>query len=214
MGESKRFFVTGIDTDIGKTLVSAILVEALEADYWKPVQAGDLERTDSMRVKRWARSCRVVHPEGLQLKLAASPHLAAEKQNLIISKGDLKIPQTSHHLVVEGAGGVLVPLNDTDYLLDLIDPASFEVILVTQSYLGSLNHTFLSIESLQQRGYNVRYLVFNRREDPQLSQFIAKKTQIPILFSIPEINPISAQDVTHFAKLLRGPLLASAAELN
>ena len=149
----RKIFVTGIGTDVGKTVVSAILTEALEADYWKPVQAGDLDQSDSIKVKDLISNEKtIIHPEGIKLNSPMSPHAAADIDNVEIDLKEFNLPKTHNNLIIEGAGGLMVPLNDNDLIVDLIEQLEAEVVLVSQNYLGSINHTILSIEVLKNRG--------------------------------------------------------------
>ena len=115
---NKSFFVTGIGTEIGKTVISALLVQALKADYWKPVQAGDLDFGDADKVKSWTdQTGNIFHPGSYLLNTPMSPHAAAERDGLVISMNEMKLPETTNHLIVEGAGGLMVPLNDGDCII-------------------------------------------------------------------------------------------------
>lgn len=155
-----RYFVTGIDTNIGKTVVSAILVKALNASYWKPIQSGDLEHTDSMKVKEYSEaSTNQIIPDRYRLTTPASPHLAAEIENIEISLNDFDIPNIPGNLIVEGAGGLFVPLNYENTILDLIQKLSLPVILVSKNYLGSINHTLLSIHALKNRNIPIKGII-------------------------------------------------------
>lgn len=117
----KRLFVTGIGTGIGKTVASAILVEALKADYWKPIQAGDLHQTDTMKVKSLITNNRsVFYPESFMLSKPMSPHAAAAYDNIKIKESDIIPPQHTNTLIIEGAGGLMVPLNKNLLMIDLI----------------------------------------------------------------------------------------------
>jgi len=128
----KRLFVTGISTEIGKTMTSAILVEALEADYWKPIQAGELDNSDSHKVKSLISNTKtVIHKNSYELKHPMSPHAAAAKEGVTIDRFHIETPETDNHLVIEGAGGLLVPLNDEDTMLDIIMP-DYKVIVVSR----------------------------------------------------------------------------------
>ena len=119
----KTYFITGIGTDVGKTIVSAICVEALEADYWKPVQAGDLDHDDTCKVKKLVSNSKsVFHPNRYALKTPMSPHAAAAIDGIEIDLKAIKVPKTNNHLVIEGAGGLLVPLNDTVTVMDMMHP--------------------------------------------------------------------------------------------
>ena len=152
-----KLFVTGIGTDVGKTVISAVLTEKLGADYWKPVQAGDLDNSDTIKVKELvSNSQSVFHDESFRLNHPMSPHAAAQREGVEINLDDFKIPETANNLVIEGAGGLMVPLNDRDCLIDLIETLGAEVVLVSRNYLGSINHTLLSIEALKSRGIPVR----------------------------------------------------------
>ncbi|MFH0867509.1 MAG: dethiobiotin synthase, partial [Bacteroidota bacterium] len=133
----KNYFVTGIGTDVGKTIVSAILCEALQADYWKPVQCGSLDHTDSDVVRNLLSNNKSnIHPEIYRLKTAASPYHAATLENVYIDPGKIILPKTNNDLIIEGAGGLMVPLNDNYLMIDLIKKLNAEVILVSQNYLG------------------------------------------------------------------------------
>ncbi|UOQ70068.1 dethiobiotin synthase [Hymenobacter cellulosilyticus] len=178
----QRLFVTGIGTDVGKTLAAAILTEALQADYWKPVQAGFEPTTDTATVRSLvsnARSC--FHPEAYRLQLPASPHMAAAAEQITIQAEAFQLPATDNHLVVEGAGGLLVPLAPGLLLADLIQPLGLEVVVVSRNYLGSINHTLLTLEALERRGLRVRGLIFNGEPNPATEDFITQHTGVPIM---------------------------------
>ena len=169
------FFVTGISTEVGKTITSAILVEALGADYWKPVQAGDLQASDSHRLATLIDTDRsLIHPNSYALKTPMSPHAAAALDGLQIDLDRIVPPKTDGHLVIEGAGGLMVPLNDTDTIFDLIRP-DYKVVLVSRHYLGSINHTLLSVEKLRQKGISPG-IVFSGDPHPSTEEIILKKT--------------------------------------
>ncbi|NND89015.1 MAG: dethiobiotin synthase, partial [Flavobacteriaceae bacterium] len=140
------YFITGISTEVGKTIASAIITEALKADYWKPVQAGELDHSDTMKVKRFVSNEKTVfHPSAFDLKTPMSPHAAADIDGQSISAKEIKRPSTKNNLVIEGAGGLLVPLNSTETIADLIKPSD-KIIVISRHYLGSINHTLLTIE--------------------------------------------------------------------
>lgn len=158
----RKLFITGIGTDVGKTLVSAIFVEALKADYWKPVQCGSLDNTDTSFVRNLVTSKQsVFHSEAYLLKEPISPHAAAALEDVEISISSMKIPSTENLLVIEGAGGLMVPLNSVNHVIDLISEFNAEVILVVKHYLGSINHTLLSIDALKYRNIPIAGIVFN-----------------------------------------------------
>src|SRR5690606_18999923 len=141
----KKIFVTGISTEVGKTIASAIIVEALQADYWKPVQAGDLENSDTHKVKLLiSNPTSVFHQNSFALQTPMSPHAAAKIDNVTISLSKIKKPNTKNDLVIEGAGGLLVPINEKETILDIIK-SDYKVIVVSRHYLGSINHTLLTV---------------------------------------------------------------------
>jgi dethiobiotin synthetase len=176
----KKYFITGISTEVGKTIASAIITEALEADYWKPIQSGDLHFSDTDKVKAMiSNSKSVFHENSYALETPMSPHAAAEIDGVHIDVSQIKEPKTKNHLVIEGAGGLLVPLNDQDTILDLIQP-EYKVIVVSRHYLGSINHTLLTVNLLKEKGFDVSIL-FSGDEHPTTESIIEKMTQVPIL---------------------------------
>ncbi|TGE29261.1 dethiobiotin synthase [Hymenobacter metallicola] len=196
----ERLFVTGIGTDVGKTLVAAILTEALQADYWKPVQAGLEPTTDTATVRQLVGNTRSrFHPEAYRLALPASPHKAAAAEQITIEASAFRLPATDNHLVVEGAGGLLVPLAPGLLVADLIQQLQLEVIVVSRHYLGSINHTLLTLEALQQRGLPVRGLVFNGDPNPATEDFITQHTGVPVLPRLRPETEVSAATVTGYA---------------
>lgn len=143
----KTIFIAGNGTDIGKTIISAIITEHLEADYWNPVQSGERENTDTMKVIRMVSNSKTVfHTERFKLIQPLSPHASAEIDGIQIQLEDFKLPITSNHLVIEGAGGLMVPLNNKILIADLITHFASSVILVSRNYLGSINHTLLTVQ--------------------------------------------------------------------
>ena len=151
----KPIFITGIDTGIGKTVISAILTERLKADYWKPVQSGDLDHSDTTTVESLVSNpLSKFHPEAYRLTQPYSPHKSADIDGIRIDLNNINLPPTQNQLIIEGAGGLMVPLNDKDLMVDLIRKLDAEVVLVIKHYLGSINHTLLSLSLL--RAYNIR----------------------------------------------------------
>lgn len=198
----KKYFITGIGTDVGKTLVSTILVEALKADYWKPVQCGNLQFTDSDQVNEMISNARsFVHPEAYRYKTAASPHYAAAVEKSTIEINKFILPETSNHLIIEGAGGLMVPLNDHLLVIDLIEHLHAELILVSQNYLGSINHTLLSIEAVQKRNIKVKGIIFNGKPVVSTEEFIFKYTGIPILGYVPHLSVIDKNTIAQHSKV-------------
>ncbi|MCI9844408.1 dethiobiotin synthase [Flavobacterium pectinovorum] len=202
-----KLFITGISTDVGKTIASSIIVEALEADYWKPIQAGDLDNSDTHKVKsRISNSKSKFHSNSYQLNTPASPHLAAEIDEISIDLKEIREPKTENHLVIEGAGGIFVPLNERDTIVDLIQP-DYKIIVVSRHYLGSINHTLLTIEAIQNRGFQVHGIIFSGSENKSTESLILNKTGIKHIGRIDE-EPYFDQDVIReYADLFRENLL-------
>jgi dethiobiotin synthetase len=178
--KQKKYFITGISTEVGKTIVAAILTEALEADYWKPVQAGELDNSDTHTIKRLiSNSTSIFHPNSYALETPMSPHAAAEIDGATIDLKTIKEPKTKNNLVIEGAGGLLVPLNNTETILDLIQQ-EYNVIVVSRHYLGSINHTLLTVKILQEKGFKVS-IIFSGNEHKSTEEIIKKMTNAPVI---------------------------------
>jgi dethiobiotin synthetase len=160
-------FITGIGTGVGKTIVSAIVTEALHADYWKPVQAGFAEGTDKTVVRDLlSNHTSRVHEEVYKLKLAASPHIAAREENIEIDLEKIyrdysQLLISNDDVVIEGAGGIMVPLNEREFVIDLIKILDAKVILVSRNYLGSINHSLLTAEICKAKSIDVIGWIFN-----------------------------------------------------
>jgi dethiobiotin synthetase len=168
------YFITGIGTDVGKTIAAAIVTEALEADYWKPVQAGDLENSDTHKVRSLISNKKTVfHKNAFALNTPMSPHAAAEIDGVKLDIKEIKRPEQDNHLVIEGAGGLLVPINDRQTILDLIAPMD-RIIIVSRHYLGSINHTLLTLEMLKSRGLNCFGIIFNGERNTSTEDVILK----------------------------------------
>ena len=196
-----RYFVTAIGTDSGKTLVSAIVCEALRADYWKPIQAGLPRDTDTVK-SLVSNEKTQFHPEAYLLNTPASPHAAAKADGVEISMTKIKLPQTNNCLIIEGAGGLLVPLNDYDFVSDLIIEFKAEVILVANLYLGSINHTLLSAEYLKAHKVPVAGIIFNGSSNRESEQIIMAKTGWPVLLHIHQEEKIDKETVKKYAAQL------------
>ena len=195
-----RLFVTGIGTEVGKTVIAAILTEALEADYWKPVQAGDLDYSDTHKVSDLVSHDKsVFHPETHALHHPMSPHAAAERDGVEISLDDFQLPQTENNLIVEGAGGLMVPLNSKDCIIDLIEKFDIEVVLVSRNYLGSINHTLLSVEALQNRSIKIRGIIFNDKENKDTESAILKMTGLKCLGRVEFEENLSSESISRLA---------------
>jgi dethiobiotin synthetase len=192
-----KLFITGIGTDVGKTVASAIVTEALEADYWKPIQAGDLNNSDSHKVKAQISNAKsVFHTNAYALNTPASPHYAAAVDNITIDLKQIKEPKTTNHLVIEGAGGVFAPLNETDCVIDLIQK-EYKVIVVSRHYLGSINHTLLTFEALKSRGIAIAGIIFSGDENQATESIILTKTRAKMIGRI-ENEPYFDQNVTRY----------------
>jgi len=203
-----RIFITGIGTGIGKTIVSAIVTEALQADYWKPIQAGLQEDTDSQTMSRFiTNSVTKIHPEAFRLNMPASPHAAAKAENKEIRIKDIRIPATASNLVIEGAGGLMVPLNDKELMIDFIKETNAPVILVVKHYLGSINHTLLSVEALKQRKINVAGIIYNGEPNASSEEAIEAFTQSKILGRIEQEAVFSQDVILKYAQKIKSSLL-------
>ncbi|MBL4604620.1 MAG: dethiobiotin synthase [Flavobacteriaceae bacterium] len=190
---SKKYFITGISTEVGKTIVSAIITEALEADYWKPIQAGDLESSDTHKVERLVSNSKsIFHPNSYALQTPMSPHASAEIDGVQIDIQKIKAPKTKNHLVIEGAGGLLVPLNNKETILDIIQ-SNYKVIVVSRHYLGSINHTLLTVQLLKEKGFDVS-IIFSGDEHATTESVIEKMTHVPVIGRI-ENEPYFDQNV-------------------
>jgi dethiobiotin synthase len=182
-------FVTGTDTGIGKTVVSAWLALHARADYWKPVQSGvDADGTDSELVFRWSGAR--IHAETLRLSEPLSPHLAAQRDGVRIQLQDFSLPSAGR-LVVEGAGGVLVPLNDHDTMIDLMRHLALPVLLVARSGLGTINHTCLSVGALRARGVPVAGVVMVGDPNPENRFAITHYARVPVLAELPRLAQVT-----------------------
>lgn len=201
----QRIFVTGISTEVGKTMASSIITEALEADYWKPVQAGELENTDSHKVASLISNSKTkIHESTYKLTSPMSPHAAAEIDGVRIDRNHIHEPETENHLVIEGAGGLLVPLNEDDTILDIIMP-NYKVIVVSRHYLGSINHSLLTIFWLKQRGYEV-FVLFSGHPNPHTENIILHKTGVPLIGRIDEEPVFDKKVIKEYANKFKNIL--------
>lgn len=201
----KPIFITGTGTDVGKTLVAAIVTEALQADYWKPVQAGYAEGTDSLWIEKIISNKKtIVHPELYKFKMAASPHLAAKaEQNKIVLKEIIKhLPKTKNQLIIEGAGGLMVPLNKNKFVLDLIKKLKARIIIVSKNELGSINHSLLTAAILKKEKIDVAGWIFNE-EYLNYENEIAKWSGYPIIASVKHVPEISKESIKAEAEKMK-----------
>ena len=196
MTSKKPLFVTGIGTGIGKTIVSAVIVEKLKADYWKPVQSGDLDKSDSLSVQNLiSNSTTKIHPESYQLTQPFSPHKSAAIDGITIDPNTIHLPKTNNKLIVEGAGGLMVPLNNEFLIIDLIKKLDIEVVLVSQNYLWSINHTLLSIYALKKYDIPIKGIIFNGAKDIYSKEFILRNSGLELLGHIPEYSVIDRKTI-------------------
>ena len=198
-----KLFITGIGTDVGKTIVSAIVTQALEADYWKPIQAGDIDNSDSHKIKSKVKNKKSkVHPNAYCLNTPASPHYAAAIDGITIDLKKIIEPITKNHLVIEGAGGLLVPLNDTDCIVDLIQP-DYKVNEVSRHYLGSINHTLMTFEILKNRNINVAGIIFSGDENKASEEIILSKTNTNFIGRIDNEPYFDENIISYYADKFR-----------
>ena len=194
----KPFFITGIGTGIGKTVIAAILTEALQADYWKPVQAGDEGGTDSEWVENIISNQRSkILPEAYKLSMAASPHLAARAQGETIRLNTIAeafqvLATSGNNIIIEGAGGLMAPLNEEEFVIDLIKTLDARVIIVSRNYLGSINHSLLTANACKAYGLEVAGWIFND-EYLNYEEDIVKWSGYPVIASIPWNNAVNKE---------------------
>lgn len=227
----KPIFISGIGTGIGKTVIASIITEVMKADYWKPVQAGYDSGTDrgldasltsnseavihpgtdrALVASLISNSETVIHPETYLLKLAASPHIAAQRENRRIDPekiaGDLKQMLGKRPLVIEGAGGLMVPLNEKEFVIDLVKKLDARLVLVSRNYLGSINHSLMTAAICRQRGLDVAGWVFNDQY-MNYEQEIVRWSGYPALFYVPLMNPLSKEAILAAAESIPPPVM-------
>ncbi|MGB8275010.1 MAG: dethiobiotin synthase [Alphaproteobacteria bacterium] len=207
----RGLFVAGTDTDVGKTVVSAWLVRALDGDYWKPVQAGLDGDTDADTVRTLSGlPAERIHESTYRLKAALSPHEAARREGIVIDLARLRPPPTTRTLIVEGAGGLLVPLNAEALMIDLIARLGLPVVLVARSTLGTINHTLLSLEALRARGLALEGVVLNGPPNEGNRRAIGHFGRVPVLAELPRFEPLDPAAIREAARRIV-PGAASAA---
>ena len=196
-----RYAVAGIGTGVGKTLVSALLVERLGASYWKPIQAGGLVHPDTEEVRRLVTLSRARFlPEAYSLHAAMAPHAAAAQEGVTIRKEDLRLPETEGPLVVEPAGGVLVPVADGLLNVDLLKYWNLPVVVVSSYYLGSINHTLLTVEALKSRDLPLAGIVFNGERNDHSRGVILRETGLKCILDLPNLRqPVSPRHIKAYA---------------
>lgn len=197
-------FVTAIGTDSGKTIVSAILTEALQADYWKPIQCGAPRDTETVQ-SLVSNDISSFHQEGIFLQKPASPHDAAKAENRTVMITDVEklyfnLQKTT---IIEGAGGLLVPINDDEFIIDIPQRFDIPILLVANLYLGSINHTLLSINELQRRNLTVKGIVFNGASNPESERIILKHSGYRKLLHVLPEKEITKEVVRKYAQQLK-----------
>ena len=199
--EPLQLIVAGIGTEIGKTVASAVLVESLRADYWKPVQSGELDNSDTATVRRLiSNPASVFHPEAYRLTQPLSPHAAAAYDGKQIRLDNLlRIPKTTNALVIELAGGLLVPLNDHDLSIDFVRQSALPVVLVSRNYLGSINHTLLSVEACRTRSIPILGILFMGDSVPATETFILNYTGLPCIGRIGQEPTLTKEVIQTYA---------------
>lgn len=203
MPDKQPIFITGIGTGIGKTMVSAILTEKLKADYWKPIQSGDLDASDTIKVKSLiSNNVTRFFPEAYALTQPFSPHKSAALDKVTIDLENIVLPKTDNQLIIEGAGGLMVPLNNNFLIIDLIKQLDARVILVTKHYLGSINHTLLSIHALKKYGIPIMGIIFNGDKDIYSKSYILEYSEINDLGQIPEYKTIDKKTIKEAGKFI------------
>ncbi len=202
--DKKSYVITGIGTDVGKTVVSAIIAETLCATYWKPVQAGDLDFSDTLKIKAYCSEKVSFLQERYRLNTPASPHYAAKLDGIEIQLSDFELPQVDGNLLIEGAGGLLVPINERGLLyIDLIQHFNLPVIVVSRHYLGSINHTLLSLEALKNRNINVEIIVFVGDENTATESVILSHYPIQKVIRIPLAEEVNSEFVRNQATIIQ-----------
>ncbi len=196
---NRRFVIVGTDTGVGKTVVSAAIVGALSAFYWKPVQSGLDGETDSQTVGRLSNvAADHILPEAWRLRRAASPHLAARDEGVDIDVAALNPPQCDGPLVIETAGGVMTPLSDRALTIDMLERWRLPVIVVARTSLGTINHSLLTLEALRRRGVSITGMIFVGDADADAQRSIETIGGVRILGRLPKLNPLN-QKTLHAA---------------
>lgn len=197
---SSNIFVTGIDTGVGKTVISTLMGHALGYAYWKPIQCGDLHFPDEKHIKLLAPDTKVL-PSRYRFKAAMSPHAAARLEGVEISLDDFASPDTA--TIIEGAGGALVPLNERDFIVDLVPQLQASIVIVAQYYLGSINHTLLTLNELKRRNLPILGIVFNGEKNQETRDIILRHHSLPVLLEIPQLPSFDLEVLEEYAGLLR-----------
>ncbi|MTI39287.1 dethiobiotin synthase [Fulvivirga lutimaris] len=196
-----NYFITAIGTDSGKTLIAAALTKALKADYWKPIQAGF--PTDSETVREFTNGEVYIHPEHIILETPASPHAAAAIENRQLKIKDIKLPVTNNNLIIEGAGGCMVPLSNQEMMIELAPYFNAEIVLISNNYLGSINHTLLTVNLIKSRGYSIKGIIFNGPANKATEDVILDYTKLTCIYKVPQLESIDYQVIDKLSQELR-----------
>lgn len=187
-----RLVITGTDTGIGKTVFSAALADALGACYWKPIQSGLDGETDSDTVLRLGRiPPQRIFPEAWRLRTAVSPHQSAQIDEVALDPDALQPPETNSPLIIEGAGGLLVPLTRHKTFVEVFARWQIPVVLCSRTGLGTINHTLLSLEAMRQRRIPVLGIAFIGDPYPDTQQIIEEMGDVCILGRLPRLEPLT-----------------------
>lgn len=193
-----NYFVTGIDTDSGKTLISAILCKALSYNYWKPIQSGLPKDSDFIRS---LLPDITIYPERFSLKTPASPHVSAKIDGVNINIFDFELP-AKDRVIIEGAGGCLVPINDTSFVIDIAKHLQTPIIVVADLYLGSINHTLLTCNFLKANNLLVKGLIFNGDENIESERIILNHSNYPCLLRVRRESQVTVETIAKYASML------------
>ena len=197
-----KYFITAIDTDVGKTIISAIVVKALGATYWKPIQCGDLFFSDTMKVENLVENASTFS-EAYALEFPLSPHESARLSDVKVNMEKFSLPK-ERPIVVEGAGGLMVPLNDQgDLVIDIAKKIDAQIIVVIKNYLGSINHSLLTIDYLKRNNYTIKGLVINGESTPSSERIIEKISGCKILFRTPFCENVNSAFIEEQAEIAR-----------
>jgi dethiobiotin synthetase len=195
-----RYFITGIGTNVGKTIVSAILTEALKADYWKPIQSGTNEGLDSTTIKELISNTKtIIHPEAYLLKEPLSPHMAAKIDGVNIELEHIELPKTQNNLIIEGAGGLMVPINSKHYVIDIAKKIDCEIIVVISNYLGCINHSLLTIDYLIKHNFKIKAFIFNGDFNTEVKESISNYAPSIKNIDIPALTKINKETILSIA---------------
>lgn len=200
----KHLVIAGIGTEIGKSFIAAIVTEALEADYWKPVQAGSLDFTDTDFLKQVISNTHsFFHQEIYRLSMPISPHAAAKADTVLIDFQQLKIPNSSNRIIIELAGGIMTPLNNNQLNIHLLKEWALPVVLVSMNYLGSINHTLLSAKILVDYNIEVAGIIFNGEPNPASEEIILAYTGFNCIAKINQERDVNKETVKRYATELK-----------